>query len=115
MKEIEKNLKDLIDPQTVDKNYLYFFPMKDEEIENLAHDEFFFEKNIWDLNSKESDMLLRYAVFIKHLESYSKFKAELDEFIGLNDEIEEECMENVLNHLKRSEIIGMTVKQPFYH
>lgn len=111
--EDKQNFIDFFNPQTVAENYFYFFSMGDEERENLAKNEFFFEKNIWDLNSNEREKLLRYAFFIKHPESYSKFKEELDEFIGLNDEIEEECMENVLNHLQRSEIIGMTVNQPY--
>lgn len=87
----------------------YFYSMTEEQKEGLAKCEFFVDKNIWDLNSKERETLIQYYFLVRNSKSFQEYQEQVEEFLKLTDEIEDELLENDLKILKQAKIVGITV------
>ena len=99
-----------LDPDEVSKKDYYFCYLSEEESENLAYFEFYGDKNVWDLNYRERDMLFKYAFSSNQKRSIQVYENAIEEFMELKEEIENGFLDKDIAILKECKIVGMTVK-----
>lgn len=104
---LEKNMKIFESRKTYKMEEKSF--LNPEEENELENQDFFVNKNIWELSSREKKLLIKYCYQIEKNHQEKKFNNELKNYKEFMENVEAQRFERDLNIIASNEIVGVTV------